>query len=70
VDRVIAEVRRAAGDVLIFAHGHVLRVLTARWLDEPPAGGRHYALQTAALSMLGYEHEDSVISHWNLPPPS
>ena len=68
VDRVIAEVRRTAGDVLIFAHGHVLRVLAARWLDEPAAGGRHYALQTAALSVLGYEHENSVISRWNLPP--
>jgi len=70
VDRVIAEVRRAAGDVLIFAHGHVLRVLAARWLGEPPAGGRHYALQTAALSVLGHEHENPVISRWNLPTPS
>jgi broad specificity phosphatase PhoE len=70
VDRVIAEVRQVAGDVLIFAHGHVLRVLAARWLGEPPSGGRHYALQTAALSVLGYEHEDPVISRWNLPPPA
>ena len=69
VDPVIAQVRQVAGDVLIFAHGHVLRVLAARWLDEPPGGGRHYALQTAALSVLGYEHEDPVISRWNLPPP-
>ena len=70
VDRVISEVRQAGGDVLIFAHGHVLRVLTARWLGEPPDGGRHYALQTATLSVLGYEHQDPVISRWNLPPPS
>jgi broad specificity phosphatase PhoE len=70
VDRVIVEVRQAAGDVLIFAHGHVLRVLTARWLEEPPSGGRHYALQTGTLSVLGYEHQDPVISRWNLPPPS
>ncbi len=69
VDRVIAQVRQVAGDVLIFAHGHILRVLAARWLDEPPGGGRHYALQTAAVSVLGYEHEDPVISRWNLPPP-
>jgi broad specificity phosphatase PhoE len=68
VDRVITEVRPVAGNVLIFAHGHVLRVLTARWLGEPPGGGRHYALQTATLSVLGYEHEDPVISRWNLPP--
>jgi probable phosphoglycerate mutase len=70
VDRVIAEARQVAGDVLIVAHGHVLRVLTARWLDDPPEGGRHYALQTAALSVLGCEHDNAVISRWNLPPPS
>jgi probable phosphoglycerate mutase len=69
-DRIIAELRQAAGDILLFAHGHVLRVLAARWLGEPPGGGRHYALQTASLSLLGYEHQDSVISRWNLPPPS
>ena len=69
-DRVIAEVRGVEGDTLIFAHGHVLRVLASRWLDEPPEGGRHYALQTATLSVLTYEHADPVIRHWNLPPPS
>jgi broad specificity phosphatase PhoE len=67
-DRVIAEVRGVDGDVLIFAHGHVLRVLASRWLGEPPEGGRHYALQTAALSVLGYEHADAVIRLWNQPP--
>jgi len=70
VDRVIAEVGPVAGDVLLFAHGHVLRVLTARWLGEAPGGGRHYALQTATLSVLGHEHDDPVISRWNLPPTS
>jgi probable phosphoglycerate mutase len=70
VDRVIAEVLEVAGDVLIFAHGHVLRVLAARWLGEAPEGGKHYALQTATLSVLGHEHQDPVISRWNLPPPS
>jgi broad specificity phosphatase PhoE len=69
VDRVIAEIRRANGDVLLFAHGHVLRVLTARWLGEAPEAGRYYALGTAALSELGYEHENAVIVRWNLPPP-
>jgi probable phosphoglycerate mutase len=68
-DRVIAEVRAVDGDVLIFAHGHVLRVLASRWLGEPPEGGRHYALQTAALSVLNYEHADPVIRLWNQPPP-
>jgi probable phosphoglycerate mutase len=66
-DRVIAEVRRTDGDVLIFAHGHLLRVLAARWLDQPPDEGRHYALQTAALSVLSHEHQDPVIRLWNLP---
>ena len=67
-DRVIAEVRLVDGDVLIFAHGHVLRVLASRWLGEPPEGGRHYALQTATLSVLGYEHRDPVIRLWNQAP--
>jgi probable phosphoglycerate mutase len=67
-DRVIAEVRVADGDALIFAHGHVLRVLASRWLGEPPEGGRHYALQTATLSVLGYEHADPVIRLWNQAP--
>ncbi|MDQ6711564.1 MAG: histidine phosphatase family protein [Candidatus Dormibacteraeota bacterium] len=66
-DRVLAEVRRVDGDVLIFSHGHMLRVLASRWLGEPPADGRYYALQTATLSTLGYEH-DAVIRQWNLPP--
>src|SRR5689334_18215719 len=67
-DHIITEVRAVGGNVLLFAHGHILRVLTARWLAEPPAGGQHYALQTAALSVLGYEHENPVIWHWNRTP--
>ena len=70
VDRVIAEVRGVAGSALLFAHGHVLRVLAARWLGEAPEDGRLYALDTAALSVLGYEHQDAVISRWNQPPPA
>ena len=65
VDRVIARVRAAEGDVLAFAHGHVLRVLTARWLGEPPTDGRLYALDTATLSVLGWERETAVIERWN-----
>jgi probable phosphoglycerate mutase len=67
-DRMLAEVRGADGDVLLFAHGHILRVFAARWLGEPPEGGRHYALQTATVSVLGYEHADPVIRLWNQPP--
>src|SRR2546423_487235 len=70
VDRVIVEVRGIDGDALIFAHGHVLRVLASRWLGEAPEGGRHHSLPTAALSVLGSEHQDPVIRHWNQPPAS
>ena len=65
VDRVIAEARAAQGDVVVFAHGHVLRVLAARWLGLGPDGGRYLALSTATVSVLGYEREQSVIHRWN-----
>jgi broad specificity phosphatase PhoE len=55
-DRVIARLRAVQGDVLVFAHGHILRVLGARWIGLEPAGGKLLLLSTAALSMLGYEH--------------
>lgn len=65
VDRVIAAIRDAGGDVALFAHGHVLRVLTARWLALAPDAGRLFALATATISTLGYEREQAVISKWN-----
>jgi probable phosphoglycerate mutase len=65
VDRVIAHVRGGTGDALLFAHGHVLRVLAARWLDEPPTDGQLFALSTATLSILGWEREQAVIERWN-----
>ena len=64
-DRVVAELRRADGDVLAFGHGHILRVLTARWLELAPSDGRLFALDSATLSTLGYEREQSVIRIWN-----
>jgi broad specificity phosphatase PhoE len=64
-DRVIARVRRAGGDVLLFSHGHLLRALTARWLELPPEDGRHFALATATVSVLGWERETPVIERWN-----
>jgi probable phosphoglycerate mutase len=64
-DRIIAEIRSVDGDVLIFAHGHVLRILGARWVDLPANGGRLLALNTGAISALGYEREQPVISLWN-----
>lgn len=65
VDRVIERVRGANGDVALFAHGHILRILTARWLDLAPADGRHFALHTATVSVLGWERETPVIERWN-----
>ena len=57
------------GDVALVAHGHVLRVLTARRLGLPPADGRLFALATGTLSTLGTEHGRPVITSWNVPPP-
>jgi broad specificity phosphatase PhoE len=65
VDRVIARALAAPGDVALFAHGHVLRILAARWLGLPPAGGRLFTLDTASLSVLGHEHEQPVVRAWN-----
>jgi probable phosphoglycerate mutase len=65
VDRVVAELREAGGDAALFAHGHVLRVLTARWLELDPEDGALFALATATLSALGWERETAVIRVWN-----
>ena len=67
-DRVIARAVAAGGDVALFAHAHVLRVLTARWLELPADGGRLFALRTASISVLSYEREARVIDRWNLSP--
>ncbi len=65
--RVIADVRAVDGDVALFAHGHLLRVLTARWLGLPPTEGRLFALDPATISILGHERETPVIRRWNEP---
>lgn len=68
VDRVLDRARTAltAGeDVLLVAHGHLLRVLGARWLGLPPQDGRHLRLDTATVSELGYERESAVLERWN-----
>jgi broad specificity phosphatase PhoE len=65
-DRVITRARQAGGDVLCVAHGHILRVLTARWLVLPPAAGRLFFLGAGSVSILGWEHETPVVEAWNL----
>jgi probable phosphoglycerate mutase len=62
----LAELVEPAAPILVFSHGHASRCLAARWLGEPVAGGRHYRLDTGAVSSLGYEHGRPVILHWNL----
>ncbi len=66
-DRVIARLRAIGGNVLVVSSAHFSRVLTARWLGLPPAGGRYWWLGTASLSILGYEHNfgEPVIRLWN-----
>jgi probable phosphoglycerate mutase len=64
-DRVVAELRSLEGDAALFAHGHLLRTLAARWLDLPPEAGGRFALDTAALCVLGWEREVPVIAGWN-----
>jgi|SRR6185295_6231574 len=64
-DRVIARATAASGDVALFGHGHMLRVLAARWLGLDPTGGRLLALSTGSVSVLGYERESRVVQGWN-----
>jgi len=68
-DAVLARVRPLLehGDVALVSHGHMLRVLTARWLGLEPAGGRLFRLDTGTLSTLGTEHGEPVITSWNVP---
>ena len=69
VDRVIARARAIEGNVVLFAHGHVLRVLAARWLGLLAGAGQHFLLDTGTLSVLGHYHEVvPAVRIWNAPP--
>ena len=64
LDRVVSRLRRG-GRTLVFGHGHASRALTARWLGLPVRDGRHFVLETAAVSVLGYERETPAVLRWN-----
>ena len=67
-DHAIERMRAADGDALAFAHGHIFRVLTARWLQMDAAAGARFALSAGALCVLGFERETEVIQLWNREP--
>jgi probable phosphoglycerate mutase len=67
VDRLIGKVRAVEGNVALFGHGHVLRVLAARWLGLPVAGGSHFPPGTATLSILSDYHGIGAVECWNMP---
>jgi probable phosphoglycerate mutase len=66
-DRVIARVRATPGDVALFAHGHIFRVLVARWIGLPATAGRHFLLDTATLNVLAYYRDSPAVKVWNAP---
>jgi broad specificity phosphatase PhoE len=65
IDRVISKVRAVEGDAALFAHGHILRALAARWLGLPVASGCHFLLDTATLCVLSYYHGIGAVERWN-----
>ena len=67
VDRVIARSRAVDGDIALFAHGHMLRVLVARWIGLSAGGGQHFLLDTGTLGILSYYREIPAVRMWNRP---
>jgi probable phosphoglycerate mutase len=67
LDRLVGKVRAMAGNVVLFAHGHILRALAARWVGLPVSKGSHFVLDTATLSTLGYHREIPAVKRWNSP---
>lgn len=65
---VVGRAAALEGDVALFAHGHILRILAAAWMGLPAVTGRYLALDTATISRLGYERQTRVIREWNVAP--
>lgn len=66
-DRLIAKIRKVDGDVALFAHGHILRVISVQWVGFPVLAGNNFVLDTATLSILSYYRGDPVVKRWNTP---
>lgn len=67
VDPLVSELKASEGDAALFAHGHLLRVLAARWVELPPETGARFWLATATISVLGFEREAAAFRRWNAP---
>jgi probable phosphoglycerate mutase len=65
---VLRRARAVPGDVALIAHGHILRIIAACWLELPPVNAEHFALSTGSVSVLSYENELSVLAQWNWRP--
>jgi broad specificity phosphatase PhoE len=67
VDSLVSELQASEADVAVFAHGHVLRVLAALWVELPPETGARLWLATATISIVGFERETAAMRRWNAP---
>jgi broad specificity phosphatase PhoE len=67
-DRVLSRLREVDGDALVFAHGHILRVLTVRWLEMEPAAGSRFKLSAGGVGVLGFERDTAALEQWNWTP--
>ena len=66
-DRIVSRVRSVDGNVALFSHGHILRVLAARWINLSASYGENFLLDTATLNVLGYYRESPAFKIWNAP---
>jgi probable phosphoglycerate mutase len=66
-DAFLERIASEPGDVAVFGHGHMSRVIAARWLELGPSEGARFALGTATFNLLGWEHDWHVIRTWNAP---
>ena len=67
VDPIVSELKDSERNAVLFAHGHVLRVLAARWMELAPEAGARLWLATATISVLDFERETAVLKRWNAP---